>query len=393
MKKLLAILMSAVLVFGMAGCGQKTETGDGGSSDGGNNQQEQGGETPTYKIGIMTGTVSQGEEEFRAAEALKAEYGDMIITTTYPDSFMKETETTIANFMTMASDPDVKAIVVCQAVPGISAAIEKARELRGEDLLIIAGTPGEDPDMIASKADLVLVADELGMGTTIIEEAVKMGAKTFVHYSFPRHMSYQMLSARRDILKKTAEEKGIVFVDATAPDPTGDAGVPGTQQFILEDIPRKVAEYGTETAFFGTNCAMQEPMIKSVVQQKALYPQQCCPSPFHGYPGAFGIEVPEGKQGDVPFMVEQIQAKVAEAGMTGRMATWPVPVNMLFVKGGVEYARAYIEGEFTEKVNADKLKAIFADAGADVQLTNYKNEATDKLYENYFMVLSSYVVF
>lgn len=393
MKKLLAILMSAVLVFGMAGCGQKTETGDGGSSDGGNNQQEQGGETPTYKIGIMTGTVSQGEEEFRAAEALKAEYGDMIITTTYPDSFMKETETTIANFMTMASDPDVKAIVVCQAVPGISAAIEKARELRGEDLLIIAGTHGEDPDMIASKADLVLVADELGMGTTIIEEAVKMGAKTFVHYSFPRHMSYQMLSARRDILKKTAEEKGIVFVDATAPDPTGDAGVPGTQQFILEDIPRKVAEYGTETAFFGTNCAMQEPMIKSVVQQKALYPQQCCPSPFHGYPGAFGIEVPEGKQGDVPFMVEQIQAKVAEAGMTGRMATWPVPVNMLFVKGGVEYARAYIEGEFTEKVNADKLKAIFADAGADVQLTNYKNEATDKLYENYFMVLSSYVVF
>lgn len=393
MKKLLAILMSAVLVFGMTGCGQKTETGDGGSSDGGNNQQEQGGETPTYKIGIMTGTVSQGEEEFRAAEDLKAQYGDMIVTTTYPDSFMKETETTIANFMTMASDPDVKAIVVCQAVPGISAAIEKARELRGEDLLIIAGTPGEDPDMIASKADLVLVADELGMGTTIIEEAVKMGAKTFVHYSFPRHMSYQMLSARRDILKKTAEEKGIVFVDATAPDPTGDAGVPGTQQFILEDIPRKVAEYGTDTAFFGTNCAMQEPMIKSIVQQKALYPQQCCPSPFHGYPGAFGIEVPKDKKGDVSFMVEQIQAKVAEADMTGRMATWPVPVNMLFVKGGVEYARAYIEGEFTEKVNADKLKAIFADAGADVQLTNYKNEATDKLYENYFMVLSSYVVF
>lgn len=388
MKKLLAALLSAMLVFGMVGCGQNN-SGDGGGSD----QPSGGGDAATYKIGIMTGTVSQGEEEFRAAEKMKETYGDMIITTTYPDSFMKETETTIANFMTMASDPDVKAIVVCQAVPGISAAIEKARELRGEDLLIIAGTPGEDPDMIASKADLVLVADELGMGTTIIEEAEKMGAKTFVHYSFPRHMSYQMLSARRDILKKTAEEKGILFVDATAPDPTGDAGVPGTQQFILEDVPRKVAEYGVETAFFGTNCSMQEPMIKSVVQQKALYPQQCCPSPFHGYPGAFGIEVPADKQGDVPYMVEQIKAKVAEAGMTGRMATWPVPVNMLFVEGGVEYAKSYIEGEFTEKVNADKLKAIFADAGAEVQLTNYKNEATDKLYENYFMVLSSYVVF
>ena len=385
MKKLLAALMSAMLVFSMAGCGNNS-TSESETTEGGDTA------TATYKIGIMTGTVSQGEEEFRAAEAMKKQYGDMIVTTTYPDSFMKETETTIANFMTMASDPDVKAIIVVQAVPGISAAIEKAREIR-DDLFIIAGTPGEDPDMIASKADLVLVADELGMGTTIIEEAEKMGATTFVHYSFPRHMSYQMLSARRDILRATCEEKGILFVDATAPDPTGDAGVPGTQQFILEDIPRKVAEYGTQTAFFGTNCAMQEPMIKAIIEQKALYPQQCCPSPFHGYPGALGIEIPEDKAGDVPYVVEQITAKVAEAEMSGRMATWPVPINMLFVEGGVEYARAFIEGEFTEPVNKEKLQSIFADAGADVLLTNYKNEATGKVYDNYFMVLSSYVVF
>ena len=138
---------------------------------------------------------------------------------------------------------------------------------------------------------------------------------------------------------------------------------------------------------------MQEPMIKAIIEQKALYPQQCCPSPFHGYPGALGIEIPEDKAGDVPYVVEQITAKVAEAGMSGRMATWPVPINMLFVEGGVEYARAFIEGEFTEPVNQEKLQSIFADAGADVLLTNYKNEATGKVYDNYFMVLSSYVVF
>ena len=106
-----------------------------------------------------------------------------------------------------------------------------------------------------------------------------------------------------------------------------------------------------------------------------------------------GIEIPEDKAGDVPYVVEQITAKVAEAEMSGRMATWPVPINMLFVEGGVEYARAFIEGEFTEPVNKEKLQSIFADAGADVLLTNYKNEATGKVYDNYFMVLSSYVVF
>lgn len=376
--------MSAVMILGLVGCG--------GSNSGDTDQTDGGGETPAYKIGILTGTVSQGEEEFRAAEKMKAQYGDMIVTATYPDNFMKETETTIAQFMSMASDPDVKAIVFCQAVPGTSAAIEKAREMR-DDLIVIAGVPGEDPDMIATKADLTLVADELGMGKTIIDEAKKMGATTFVHYSFPRHMSYQMLAARRDLLKQNAEEQGLVFVDATAPDPTGDAGVPGTQQFILEDVPRKVAEYGTETAFFGTNCAMQEPMIKAIVEQGALYPQQCCPSPYHGYPGAFGIEIPEDKAGDVDYVIEQITAKVGEAGMSGRMATWPVPINMLFVQGGVEYAMAYLNGEFDDIVNVDKVQEVFAKNGAEVTITPYTNEATGTTFDNYLMVLSEYVVF
>ena len=383
MKRILAALLSATMIFGLAACGG-SETESEGTAE--------STETPTYKIGILTGTVSQGEEEFRAAEKMKEKYGDMIITKTYPDNFMKETETTIANFMSMASDPDVKAIIMCQAVPGASAAIDQAKELR-DDLLIIAGTPGEDPDMIASKADLVLVADEIGMGQTIIDEAVKMGAKTFIHYSFPRHMSYQMLAARRDLLKQNAEAAGLVFVDATAPDPTGDAGVPGTQQFILEDIPRKVEEFGTETAFFGTNCAMQEPMIKAIIETKALYPQQCCPSPFHGYPGALGIEIPDDKAGDVPYVIEQITAKVGEAGMSGRMATWPVPINMMFVEGGVEYAKAYLDGEFTEKLDFDKVSEILSSVGGTVTITPYTNEATGTTFENYLMVLSEYVVF
>ena len=376
--------MSAVMILGLVGCG-----GSGSSS---NDQTDGGGDAPAYKIGILTGTVSQGEEEFRAAEKMKAQYGDMIVTATYPDNFMKETETTIAQFMSMASDPDVKAIVFCQAVPGASAAIEKAREIR-DDLIVIAGVPGEDPDMIATKADLTLVADELGMGKTIIDEAKKMGATTFVHYSFPRHMSYQMLAARRDLLKQNAEQQGLVFVDATAPDPTGDAGVPGTQQFILEDVPRKVAEYGKETAFFGTNCAMQEPMIKAIVEQGALYPQQCCPSPYHGYPGAFGIEIPEDKAGDVPYVIEQISAKVAESGMSGRMATWPVPINMLFVQGSVEYAMSYLNGDFDNIVDVSKVQEVFAKNGAEVTITPYTNDATGTTFDNYLMVLSEYVVF
>ncbi len=251
MKKLLAMLMILVMVIGMAGCSQPApaeepaETGSEATS-------EETAEAPNFKIGIMTGTVSQNEEEYRAAESVQQKYGEEnVLIMTYPDKFMDEQETTIANLVSMASDPEVKALIIVQAVPGTSAAIEKVKEFR-DDLLIIAGVPGEDPKMIADKADIVLAMDELTMGRTIPEQAKKQGAEVFVHYSFPRHMSYALLSARRDLLKETCDEIGLQFVDATAPDPTGDAGVSGAQQFILEDVPRMVEKYGKNTAFFST---------------------------------------------------------------------------------------------------------------------------------------------
>ena len=384
-RKILAIMMIATMVLGLTACGQDTAQTT--------SAKKEEKKSPKYKIGIMTGTVSQGEEEYRAGEKMKKKYGDMVVTQTYPDNFMKEQETTIANVMSMASDPEVKAIIICQGIPGTSAAIDKVKEVR-PDMFFVVGVPGEDPDMIAKKADIVLQGDELGMGTTIIQEAKKMGATKFVHYSFPRHMSYQLLAMRRDIFKQKCEENGMKFIDATAPDPTGDAGVPGAQQFILEDVPRKVKELGKDTAFFSTNCAMQEPLIKAVLEQGALFPQQCCPSPYHGYPGALGIQIPDDKKGDIKYVIDQITAKIDEKGGKGKFATWPVPINMLFVEGGVEYAKAFLDGKTEGKVDKAKLEEIFKTlSGKDIKLNTFVNESTKNKFDNFFMILSEYITF
>lgn len=348
-----------------------------------------------WKIGVFTGTVAQNEEEYRAAQNVQARYGaDRVVLQTYPEKFMDEQETVIANLAGLAADPDVKALVICQAIPGTSAAIDKVKEMR-DDLLIIVGTPGEDPPMIAARADVVLMADELGMGRAIIEQSKKLGAKTFVHYSFPRHMSYALLAARRDLFRENCEALGVEFVDATAPDPTGDAGVSGTQQFILEDVPRMVAKYGPDTAFFGTNCAMQPAMIKAIVDAKAIYPQPCCPSPTHGFPSALEVDIPEEKSGDFPYIIEQITQKVAAAGMTGRMSTWPVPVNMMFIEAGAEYAVNWIKEGF-DKADDAQIQKAFASylegfGGGEVEVTPLVEKGVT--YNHYKMVLSSFLNF
>jgi len=232
------------------------------------------------------------------------------------------------------------------------------------------------------------------MGTTIVEQAKKMGATKLVHYSFPRHMSYQLLAMRRDLLRETCKKLDMEFIDATAPDPTGDAGVPGAQQFILEDVPRKVVELGADTAFFSTNCSMQEPLIKAVLEQGAIYPQPCCPSPYHAFPGALGIQIPDDKKGDIDYVVEEIKSKIAEKGGTGRFSTWPVPVNMMFVESGVEYAKAFLEGNTNGKVDKAKIEEIFKNvSGMEMKLTTFTNESTGNTFDNFFMVLSDYITF
>ncbi len=372
-KKIITLLIALVLVLSLVGCGGQ-QTAPAGDEEG------------NWKIGIVTGTVSQGEEEFVAAKEYVDEYGeDRVIHRTYPDKFMEEQETTISLIVEMASDPDVKAIVVCQAVPGTAAAIEKVKETR-DDILFIVGVPHEDPLLIAEKADICLELDNLKRGETIIELAKEMGATKFLHYSFPRHMSYELLSKRRDIMKEKCEELGLDFIEVDAPDPTGDAGIPGAQQFILEDVPRQVAEHGPDIALFSTNCAMQEPLIRQALEQGAIYPEQCCPSPYHAYPGALGIEIPPEKAGDVDYILEEIGKIVAEKGNSGRMGTWKVPANMAMLRAGAEYGIQYAKGEI-EGVDFDKMIEILEQKAGQVQVRPYEGA------ENFLMFVGESIVF
>ena len=383
MKKLLCMIMALTMVLGLAACGGSGEPAD-------------NGEAVDYKIGIITGTTAQGEEEFRAAENLKKKYGDMVVTATYPDNFASETDVTMQRVLELAKDPDVKAIVFVQAVVGAKAAIDKVKETR-DDILFVCGVPAENPPDIAASADVILNNDEIGMGDVLIQQAKKMGAKTFVHISFPRHMGMENISRRHALLKENAEKEGIKFVDVEAPDPTSEAGATGAQKAIRESIPRWVEEYGKDTAFYSTNCGMQEALIATVLETGAISPCQCCPSPLHGYPGALGLAITPEQMGDIPAICELIAQTIKEKGGDGsRFATWPVPINMVMIQGGFEYARMYIEGKTNGKNDTEALTKCLEDAaatsGATITATKYQT-ADGQTLDNFYMLMCDFIDF
>ncbi|MCD8392520.1 MAG: DUF3798 domain-containing protein [Cloacibacillus porcorum] len=301
-----------------------------------------------FHIGVATLTVSQSEDTYRGAERLIKEYGDvanggMIKHVTMPDSFMSEMETTISQIVGLADDPKVKVIVVDDAIPGTTEAFRRVKEKR-KDILCFAGEPQEDPNVITSTADFAIGVDNVMRGYLIINTAKKLGAKTFVHISFPRHMSYELLSRRRAIMEQACKDLGLKFAFETAPDPTSDVGVAGAQQFILEKVPAWVQKYGKDSAFFCTNDAQTEPLLKQVAKQGAIFVEPDLPSPLMGYPGAFGIDLKD-EAGDWPAIMKKVEKAVIDAGGKGRMGTWPYSYGWSTVCALAEYGKRITEGK------------------------------------------------
>ena len=87
MKRFLSILLALVMVLSLVACGNK-KTPD--TPDTPDKQEE------TIHIGIVTGSVSQSEDDRCGAEAFQQLYGEENVTlVTYPDNFTEELETTI----------------------------------------------------------------------------------------------------------------------------------------------------------------------------------------------------------------------------------------------------------------------------------------------------------
>ena len=350
-----------------------------------------------FHIGIVTGTVSQSEDDLRGAEFMIQKYGDvanggMIQHLTYPDNFMSEMETTISQIAGLADDPKMKVIVVNQGIPGTAEAFRRVKEKR-DDILCFAGEAHEDPNVITAAADLAINADFVSRGYLIVDTAKKLGCKTFVHISFPRHMSYETLGRRRAIMEAACKDLGLEFIFETAPDPTSDVGVAGAQQFVLEKTPAWLDKYGKETAFFCTNDAQTEPLLKQIAKYGGIFVEPDLPSPLMGYPGALGIDL-SAEAGDFPAIMKKVEQAVIDAGGKGRMGTWSYSFGWSTVCALAEYGKRITEGE----AKLYRLKDLWAcydkyTPGAQWMGSEYLDMATQVKMRNFLLVYQDTYIF
>ena len=340
-----------------------------------------------FHIGIVTGSVSQSEDDRRGAEAFQALYGeDMVKLAIYPDNFSEEIETTIQTIVNFADDPLMKAIIVNQAVPGTTEAFRKVKEMR-PDILCLAGEAHEDLPEIGSAADLVCNNDFVARGYLMIRTAHELGCDTFVHISFPRHMGYETMSRRVAIMKAACEEFGMSFVMETAPDPTmSDVGTPGAQAYILEHAPEWIEKYGTNSAYFCTNDAHTEPLLKQLLAYGGFFIEADLPSPLMGYPGALGLDL-TGAGGDFEKILSSVEAAVVEKGGAGRFGTWAYSYGYTVSAGLAQHAYNVLKGE-SELDDIDDISKAYEvfSPKANWNGSSYTDATTGVKSDNIFLV-------
>ena len=372
MKKVVSLLLALIMALSLVACGEKKgETDD---------------NTVPYKIGIVTGSVSQSEDDRRGAEAFQKEYGeDMVQLAIYPDNFTEETETTIQSIVNLSADPLMKAIIVNQAVPGTTEAFRKIKETR-PDIICIAGESHEDLPEIGSAADLVTNNDFVSRGYLIIRTAHELGCDTFVHISFPRHMSYETMSRRVAIMKAACEEFGMKFVLETAPDPTSDVGVSGAQAYILEQVPAWVEKYGQNAAYFCTNDAHTEPLLKRLLECGGYFIEADLPPPLMGYPGALGLDLTE-EAGDFEKILTKVESAIVEKGGADHFGTWAYSYGYTLSAGLALHAKNVLDGKSELKDMDDVAAALQVySPKAAWNGASYTNATTGAKSENVFLI-------
>jgi hypothetical protein len=350
-----------------------------------------------FHIAIATGMMDQGAEDVIGAQEMvrrygSAEDGGLIRHVFYPNEYLNSPDDMAELIENLASDPELKVIVVNQAIPGTAEGFSRVKKVR-PDIFCLSGEPHEPPDVISRNADLVIAGDYVSRGYLIPFAAKELGADTLIHISFERHLTYETMRLRAKIMEEACKELGLKFFHETAPDPTTDIGVEGAQRYILETFPKWMEKYGDKTAFFTTNDSHTEPLIKAIAREGGFFIEADIPSPLLGYPNALDLDL-SPFVGQWSLILKLVEEAVQKHGGDKRLGTWAYPLGFTQSAGLLEFGKLLAEG----KTNVTDVPAILDSIGifspgARWSGSFLNDPVTGRLVRNYFLIYQDTYIF
>ena len=359
------------------------------------------------KIALITNSRIASEVEYESGVAVSKKYGrDRVVHVTWPASYFYDQQGMIDVVTALGSDPDIKAIIINQTLPGTNAAIDKLKETRN-DIFVAYIIPQDDFADSVKNANLLLDLDLRGIGPSAVRQAKTLGARTFVYYSIQPIAGGSPMNNNIDLIEQECAKVGIEFIETPIPHPYDELGLNGSIEAMRKDVDSKIVEYGKDTAFFVMREFLDQALLEIVMEAGAINPHLARLGDFYVGSLALALDLTIGEKYDIEEVIAQERVLLAEKNMLGRISSWPVKYPVALTVASADYAVKWINGEVPrEGIDREILTQLMSDyVGVQTYLTpfvigyskndiyNLDEEETGEVYENFLLMRMDYITF
>ena len=359
-RRILSLIMAAVLLFAMAGCKNNAAKGD---------------EVvlPQKKVAILVAPEAQFPEDYKAAQELAAEYPETVIVKEYEDSrILKGGDPGIITISKeLAANAEIGAIVYARATQYTRNAIYKAKEIN-PDIVTVCIEPEDNIEEISELSSLVLCVDWAKAAEDIVAQAKAQGAKYFLSFFVSRTMtSNKLIRDAVNALKAACEAQDIKFISDSSAD-TNSVQIAGAQKYIGEAIARHYMNNeieGKDVAVFSTDSAVQSTLVEQANKKGLIYVCPSFPTAYNGIGEVLEIAAPK-KVADVATYIKNAKDAVkADTSGTARLSLYKAPLAAILLRGAIHSAFDLLNGTMTAENMAEKVVSRISVAANSEELT------------------------
>ncbi len=193
-----------------------------------------------------------------------------------------------AEIEALAEEPLVRGLVISEGLPGTLAGITALR-VRRPDIFVVVLDPHEDMENISRVATLTVTLNHAARGYIYPIMAGRMGARTLVYFSIPRHQKVAFLGRQHRILAAVSRDMGMNLVsDLASPDP-GLEKREKVEKYLEKAVDAYISQYGPDTAFVATSTVHNDLLIPMIMKKGGNMLAAAQSSPLLGFPEALGV--------------------------------------------------------------------------------------------------------
>ncbi len=206
----------------------------------------------------------------------------------FQPNFLTSADQTSAEIAALADDPLVRGLVISEGLPGTLAGITGLRAKR-PDIFVVVMDPHEDLETTTRVATLTVTVNNAARGYIFPTMASRMGARTLVYFSIPRHQKVSFIARQKRILSAVSHDMDITMVsDLNAPDPAL-APRDEVRRYFEKAVDLYLELYGKNTAFIATSTVHNDVLIPIVMKKGGNMLEAVQSSTLLGFPEALGL--------------------------------------------------------------------------------------------------------